>query len=159
MLRLGRRTTGLLGLTLLAMVGTTVPASADTYGAISNVYTGYCLGIWQNSTAPGTNAVQWGCNGNRDQQWHWDGTHLITGDGQCLGIWQGSTGEAANAVQWPCNGNLDQSWYRYTTTINGNFGYEYQNRNSGLCLQPRSTSEGSVVVQLDCGTYSVGVWN
>lgn len=94
---LRRITTVSAGLAVAAGVALAAAPSAAASGwGIRNNNDGLCLGIDQNSTAWGTRAVQWECNGNADQQWTFhsvDGgsSYTLTNDhGLCLGVDNGS---------------------------------------------------------------------
>jgi hypothetical protein len=97
-----------------------VPALGADFGPdeIVNLHSNLCLGILGNMNYQP--AVQWTCNGNADQQWHWGATNpedsdyrqLINDNGSCLGVIGGSPNEGAQVVGWKCLGpsHYDQYW-------------------------------------------------
>ena len=88
-----------------------------------------CLGISGGNR--NASAVQWGCNGNPDQQWHFGAENsqfpgwyqLVngTGAGQCLGVGGGSLSQGAQVVGWDCYGSshLDQYWRPFNAWCSG----------------------------------------
>jgi Ricin-type beta-trefoil lectin domain-like len=118
-----------------------------------------CLGIFHGNR--NASAVQWGCNGNPDQQWHWGNQNstfagwyqLVNDYGQCLGVGGGSLSQGAQVVGWDCYGSshLDQYWKPYNLACSG-FGGPYlpiQNLNSFdmLSVAGDSMAQGANVVQ------------
>jgi hypothetical protein len=142
---------------------------ADDSFPLTNYNSGKCLGTTNGGS--NVNAIQWSCNGNPDQQWHWGDTlggYVIDPNGdfiaayplmngnnnQCLGVLGGSTKEGANVVAWSCNGHDDQYWALdplITCTKNGAAYNPFINLNSGqvLGVSGNSTSNGASAVQWD----------
>lgn len=111
-----------------------IPAASGTFEII-NYVTGYCLGMQGGSSAVGTLAVVWNCNGNPDQQWHVKATNaegfqqFENNSGLCLGVQGGSTAEGANLVGYTCYGTShpDQYWASLDSEASGGpscSGYE-----------------------------------
>jgi hypothetical protein len=126
---------------------------------IFNWNSGLCLGIYQgHHDAP---ALQWGCNGNPDQSWHWGNPdfpgsawyQLVNGDGQCLGVAGGSLSEGARVVGWDCLGpnHPDQYWTPdgNQTGLCGAYSYLDNGNSTGYVLGVggNSTAWGAPVVQ------------
>jgi hypothetical protein len=95
------------------------PGSSGYFGIINAYSDGYCLGIKGGSVTPGTPAVLWNCNGNKDQEWEWgneDGTsgyyQLVNKDNLCLGINGGVDTNGNYLVAYNCLGtnHPDQYW-------------------------------------------------
>ncbi|MFI9811237.1 RICIN domain-containing protein [Saccharothrix variisporea] len=112
----------ILLLTVLATLGL-APAAAHAEAVTGWVYvvntaTRKCLAIPDGTTAVGTKAVQWTCNGRNEQKW------LITGTGRstlrygvnsnlCLAIPGGTTEPFVEPIIWTCSTNTDQLWYGF----------------------------------------------
>jgi len=147
-------------------VGSTPPGTPSSPGAdpgskygppmpfdVFNYNSGLCLGI--SGDANDQPAVQWGCNVNRDQRWHWGSQNssyngwyqLVNANGSCLGVSGGSVSEGAQVVGWSCNGHLDQYW---AAGSSGCGGYvPLFNLNSGYVagVGGNSKTQGADVVQ------------
>jgi hypothetical protein len=133
-----------------------VPAITSAASSeVRNYNSGLCLGISGGNR--NASALQWGCNGNPDQQWHWGNQNstfggwyqLVNGYGQCLGVGGGSLSQGAQVVGWDCYGSshLDQYWRPWNATC---FDYyPLQNLNSFLVMgvAGNSMAQGANVVQ------------
>ncbi|WP_406510541.1 RICIN domain-containing protein [Streptomyces sp. NBC_00212] len=124
-----------------------------------------CLGILNGSSSWGAHAIQWGCNGNDDQKWSFQGAGDIyititnSNDGECLGIDGGSTAQGARAIQWGCNGNDDQKWHMvYNGPQTGT--YRFVNKKSGQCLGilNGSNAQGAEAIQWGCNGRNDQSW-
>lgn len=86
------------------------PGSAR-YFQIVNQNSGLCMDINNANLAPGTDVIQWSCNGANWQKWSYDGaTGLIRSlhdPRYCLDN-SGSYDNGANIVIWTCNGSSNQ---------------------------------------------------
>lgn len=87
-----------------------MPGSAR-YFQIVNQSSGLCMDINNASMAPGTDVIQWSCNGTNWQKWSYDaGTGLIRSlhdPRYCLDN-SGSYDNGANIVIWTCTGSSNQ---------------------------------------------------
>jgi hypothetical protein len=106
-----------------------IPAAGSSTATfeIVNWNSGLCLGIAGGGVD--VQAVQFTCNGNPDQQWHWGNPNsafpawfqLVNGTnvagGVCLGVAGGSVNSDAAIVGWHCLGSNhpDQYWAPITT--------------------------------------------
>jgi hypothetical protein len=132
-------------------------ASALTSGPLHNSASGLCLGIYGNVDTNGEDAIQWGCNGNADQNWSFSsasggGYSLTNGNGKCLGVYASSS----VAIQWDCNGRPDQTWF-----IDNSDGYSARLKNGyGQCLDITSpgSGNGAIAYALACDTSSEQRW-
>jgi hypothetical protein len=128
-----------------------------SFGPIYNAGTGWCLGITGgDDDAP---AIQWNCNGDKDQQWHVGQANsafpsyyqIVNDDNQCLGISGGKTTEDTQAVGWTCLGSshMDQYWYIDLASCDGISDFSLWNLGSEYVLgvQGGSITEGAPVVQ------------
>jgi len=136
-----------------AIAASTGSASATTYAKFENANSHLCLAIPAESTANGTEAIQWSCDSNgTDQLWALDyiGTsnqfHIRNAFSQdCLGIGGSSKEKGQYAIQWPCDGAVDQVWQADSTG-------RLWNVHSQLCLSvpSASTTPGVKVIQWTC---------
>ena len=126
---------------------------------------GMCLGSWLGHRD--TQAIQWSCNHNNDQEWSfqrvgsdkgWGAYYrIVNKDGQCLGINGFSRARGAHGTVWDCNGNADQLWY-YQQGSNGWGGLV--NRNSGMCLGSQNgiKKAGTKQIQWSCNGNPDQLW-
>jgi beta-glucanase (GH16 family) len=116
-------------------------------GQVASGMSGKCLDDFGGSTADGTKADLWDCNGTPAQQWTYSGGTLQTG-GKCLDITGAGTTNGTPAELWDCNGGGNQQW----TAENGTL----VNPASGKCLDDPgfNTTNGT---QLDIWTCDGGV--
>ncbi|WP_035844169.1 RICIN domain-containing protein [Kitasatospora azatica] len=141
-----------------AALATAPSASALTSGALHNSASGLCLGIYGNIDTNGQDAIQWGCNGNADQNWDFTGVgggyyQLQNGNGKCLGVYA----RTSVAIQWDCNGNPDQKW-----SIDSSDGYSARLKNGyGQCLDITSpgSGNGAIAYALACDNSSEQRWH
>jgi hypothetical protein len=144
-----------------AIAAAACPISEDCGSGfhLVNFHSGLCLGITSGlDDAP---AVQWTCNGNPDQLWHWgsplfpnvpdsDLFQLVNGDGECLGVASGSENEGAQIVGWSCLGQAhrDQYWEPGGNSCGGQYT-PLTNAKSGFVLgvTGNSPNVGASIVQ------------
>jgi hypothetical protein len=76
---------------------------------------GWCLGV-ANDAAAGQ-VIQWACDGESDQSWHWGSENgftgyyeLVNGGGDCLGLSGGGTIAGTPVISGQCLGRADQYW-------------------------------------------------
>jgi ricin-type beta-trefoil lectin protein len=127
-----------------------------------NWESGLCLGLAGGSSAPGTDAVLWNCNGHPDQQWSIRSTttnslgfkfdQFESNDGAlCLGVAGGSTAEGAKLVGWTCDGtdHEDQWWRVQPVGCGDQYNDAFQNLKDGWVMgtQGGNLTEGTDVVQ------------
>ena len=158
---------GFFSAAVILSVGLAPTASAAVQAGTTQLVdaNGMCLGSWLGRTD--TQAIQWDCNTNNDQEWSfqwmgsdsgWGSYYRITNnDGQCLGINGASTASGAYGTVWDCNGNNDQLWY-YQQGSNGWGGLV--NRNSKMCLgsQDGSNQPGAWQIQWSCNGNNDQLW-
>lgn len=78
---------------------------------LSNVGTGYCMGLAGTTTLNGTKVVQQICNAATTQQWHQSGRQLVNEySGKCL---DAPTDGGTILQQWDCGSTSqnNQAWY------------------------------------------------
>ncbi|MFJ3162186.1 non-reducing end alpha-L-arabinofuranosidase family hydrolase [Streptomyces kanasensis] len=97
-------------------------------GEIKGVASGRCIDIDGSTTANGTQAQLWDCNGQANQRWtHTPGKQLMIYGNKCLGARANGTGNGTAVVIGDCDGGAGQQWNVNTDgTITG--------VKSGLCL-------------------------
>ncbi|GAA2350248.1 hypothetical protein SVIO_024940 [Streptomyces violaceusniger] len=106
---------------------------------------GRCLDINNSTTANGTQAQLWDCNGGSNQRWtHTAEKQLVVYGNKCLGS-SGQTGNGAPATIWDCSGQADQQW-------NINPDGTITAVQSGLCLDAngQGTANGTKVQLWSC---------
>lgn len=88
--------------------------NGDRY-TFKNHNSGKCLAMPNASTANGTQAIQWTCNGSSEQQWIVDSIGRIrnVNSDKCLADPNSSTTNGTEVVQWTCTTNSDQLWTLY----------------------------------------------
>jgi len=136
-----------------SFVAIPVAGTTSTF-EIVNYASGYCLGIKGGSSTPGTDAVQWNCNGNPDQQWRiratdGDYAQFENNDNLCLGVASGSTAEGANLIAWTCLGtnHPDQYWANIDSSCAGYEPLVNLKSNWVMGTQGGSSAEGTDLVQ------------
>lgn len=118
-------------------------------GAVPSGMSGLCLDALGGSTANGTAADLWTCNGGRAQTWTWNYTgETLSIGGVCLDVIGQNTAPGTKVDLWSCNGGLNQAWRQ---AANG----ELVGVQSGLCLDDPgySTTPGT---QLEIWTCNGG---
>ncbi|MFJ9907414.1 ricin-type beta-trefoil lectin domain protein [Streptomyces sp. NPDC101152] len=106
---------------------------------------GRCLDINNNTTANGTQAQLWDCNGGSNQRFTYTGAkQLVVYGNKCLGVGQ-SAGSGTPAAIWDCSGQADQQW-------NVNPDGTITAVQSGLCLDAvgQGTTNGTKVQLWSC---------
>ncbi|MFH9663382.1 ricin-type beta-trefoil lectin domain protein [Streptomyces sp. NPDC017248] len=109
---------------------------------------GRCLDIANSTTANGTQAQLWDCNGGSNQRWSYtSGKQLVVYGNKCLSA--GAPGQTAGngtpAVIWDCGGQTDQQW-------NINSDGTITAARSGLCLDAsgQGTANGTKTQLWSC---------
>ncbi|GIF74480.1 RICIN domain-containing protein [Asanoa siamensis] len=104
--------------------GTTSPGSVTVVGVASQ----RCVDIPGTTTANGTQAQLWDCNGGANQRWtHTAGRQLTVYGDKCLDASNRGTANGTAAIIWDCNGQSNQQW-------NVNTNGTITSALSGLCL-------------------------
>ncbi|WP_031072313.1 non-reducing end alpha-L-arabinofuranosidase family hydrolase [Streptomyces sp. NRRL S-118] len=86
------------------------PGGAGT-GAIKGVASGRCIDIDGSTTANGTQAQLWDCNGQANQRWTYTaGKQLMIYGNKCLGARANGTGNGTAVVIGDCDGGAGQQW-------------------------------------------------
>ncbi|MFD0635689.1 ricin-type beta-trefoil lectin domain protein [Catenulispora yoronensis] len=95
------------GFGLMATTATTAEAAAS--GAVVG-YQGMCLDDFGGSSANGTKADLYTCNGTPAQQWTVGSNGTLQINGKCLDITGASVSDGALVELWDCNGGGNQVW-------------------------------------------------
>jgi len=127
---------------------------------IVNDATGYCLDVTGASSTEGVQLDAWTCNAGSNQNWTMSAEgngYYVTSqlDGQVMDDSGQSTTSGGKIIQWDPNGGTNQEW---TFTSNGSGFYTIKNVDSGLCLQPASTTDGALMEQITCGSSTGQLW-
>ncbi|MEU2235514.1 ricin-type beta-trefoil lectin domain protein [Streptomyces vietnamensis] len=114
-------------------------------GPVPSGVTGKCLDAFGNSSADGTKAVIWSCDGaDAAQVWTWDNGKLLHA-GKCLDVVGAGTKDGTLVDLWTCNGGSNQQWIPQADGSLKGVG-------SGLCLDDpaASTTDGTQLVVWTC---------
>ncbi|WP_158839634.1 RICIN domain-containing protein [Saccharothrix deserti] len=138
------------------------PVSGTTY-QVSVTKSGKCLDMAAGSTVNGGLVQQWGCSGDKWQQFtlNSSGSGVFTlvnvNSGKCLDIPNGTTQSGVQLQQWSCSGASNQQW---RLTASGSGTYQVINAASGLCLANKdaSTDSGAPIIQESCTANTNKQW-
>jgi beta-galactosidase len=164
----GRALAGIaaLGIALAAGCGTrseppaqpVADAAALTFTAspIRGVQSNRCLDINGQSTANGTQAQLWDCNGGTNQSWTFDSSttrYLVVYGNKCLQASGGGTATGTAVVIGDCTGQAFQQW-------NVDADQTITNVQSGLCMDASGagTANGTRIILWTCGTGTNQRW-
>jgi len=116
---------------------------------------GRCIDIGNSTTANGTQAQLWDCNGGGNQRWTYtSGKQLMVYGNKCLDASGQGTANGTAAVIWDCNGQANQQWnVNSSGTITG--------VQSGLCLDAggTGTANGTKIQLWNCTGGSNQQWS
>ncbi|GAA1222558.1 hypothetical protein GCM10009665_10990 [Kitasatospora nipponensis] len=159
-------TLALLSSALLLAVGSAGTAQADVpldgyYNTMTNLNSGMCASVGNNSTSPGAGLIQYPCDSKANKQFLATGAGTdayffhIRSDGQCLS--PSGPGEHTQVVQLSCSNTDAQVWI---TTSLGNDSYQLKNRATGFCLTAAwgMTNSGQPLDQSTCGAFQGQAW-
>ncbi len=154
----------LLTLTLVAGCGAPPESSAESGAApasltftsspIVGVQSQRCVDINAASTANGTQAQLWDCNGGSNQSWTYGASSTLVVYGtKCLQASGGGTSAGTAAVIGDCTGQTSTQW---SVNADGTI----RNAASGLCLDANGagTANGTKIILWTCGTGSNQRW-
>jgi lysophospholipase L1-like esterase len=129
----------------------TPPGSAPS-GQVRSGITGKCLDVHGGSSANGTPADIWTCNGSAGQTWSAPSDGTLRALGKCLDATARGTANGTKIELWDCNGGTNQQWQ----AVNGG----YRNPASGRCLDDPnlSTADGTQLVLWDCNGGANQKW-
>jgi hypothetical protein len=127
---------------------------------IVNSATGFCLDVTGASSKEGVQLDAWTCNSGSNQNWTMSAEgsgYYVTSqlDGQVMDDSGGSKQSGGAIIQWDANGGTNQQW---TFTSNGSGAYTIKSVDSGLCLQPASTTAGALMEQITCNGSTSQLW-
>ncbi|GII77382.1 alpha-galactosidase [Sphaerisporangium rufum] len=113
-------------------------------GAIKAVASGRCLDA--GSSANGTQAQIWDCNGGTGQQW----TQTASGElrvygNKCLDVNNRGTADGTNVIIWDCNGQNNQQW-----RFNADGSITAVGANKCLDVPNNATANGTKLVIWSC---------
>ncbi|MFC3492920.1 extracellular catalytic domain type 1 short-chain-length polyhydroxyalkanoate depolymerase [Glycomyces rhizosphaerae] len=112
-----------------------------------------CVDI-PGSTANGTQAVLWDCNGNANQRFTRTASGQLRVNGKCLEAQGWGTANGTKAVIWDCTGGANQRW-------NVNSNGTITNVHNGLCLDAMggATANTTPLVLWACSGTSNQSWS
>jgi poly(3-hydroxybutyrate) depolymerase len=115
---------------------------------------GRCVDISNSTTANGTQAQLWDCNGAANQRWtHTAGKQLTIFGNKCLDASAKGTTNGTAVVIWDCNGQTNQQW-------NLNSNGTVTGVQSGLCLDATgvATANGTKIQLWACSGGANQQW-
>ncbi|GII81989.1 alpha-galactosidase [Sphaerisporangium rufum] len=120
------------------------PTPAPGGGAIKGAASGRCLDA--GSSANGTQAQIWDCNGGTGQQW----TQTASGElrvygNKCLDVNNRGTADGTNVIIWDCNGQNNQQW-----RFNADGSITAVGANKCLDVPNNATANGTKLVIWSC---------
>ena len=121
-------------------------------GTIVGGQSGRCVDL--ASTANGTQARLWDCNGGTNQRWTYTASRTLTNGNKCLDASGQGTANGTAAVIWDCHGGTNQQWnLNANGTITG--------VQSGLCLDAsgNATANGTLIHLWSCHGGTNQQWN
>ena len=124
----------------------TQSAATFTNARIIGVQSQRCLDINGNSTANGTQAQLWDCNGGANQAWTYGATQsLLVYGTKCLQASGGASAAGTAVVIGDCTGQASQRW---SVNADGSI----TSGQSGLCMDVNAagTANGSKVILWTC---------
>jgi endo-1,4-beta-xylanase len=123
-------------------------------GELKGAGSGRCVDISNSTTANGTQAQLWDCNGGTNQHWSYtSGKQLTVYGSKCLDASGQGTGNGTAVVIWDCNGQANQQWNLNSNgTITG--------VQSGLCLDAvgAATANGTKIQLYSCSGAGNQKW-
>jgi hypothetical protein len=135
--------------------GTTGGTGGTGTGPIKGVGSGRCVDINNSTTANGTQAQLWDCNGGANQRWTYTASkQLMVYGNKCLDASGQGTSNGTPTVIWDCNGGSNQQWnINANGTITG--------VQSGLCLDASGmgTANGTKIQLWSCTGGSNQQWS
>jgi endo-1,4-beta-xylanase len=123
-------------------------------GELKGAGSGRCVDISNSTTANGTQAQLWDCNGGTNQHWSYtSGKQLTVYGSKCLDASGQGTANGTAVVIWDCNGQANQQWNLNSNgTITG--------VQSGLCLDAvgAATANGTKIQLYSCSGAGNQKW-
>lgn len=118
---------------------------------LRNVGSGQVLDLPGESSAVGTQVIQYPSNGGTNQQWRFsqkDGrTQLVSArSGMVLGVYGGTLNAGQAVVQWTDLGVADQKW-SMNATADGHYTIVNENSRMALSVPGASQDAGAAVIQ------------
>jgi poly(hydroxyalkanoate) depolymerase family esterase len=128
--------------------------SASAGGSIVGAASNRCVDIPNGSTANGTQAVLWDCNGGSNQSFTRTTSNELKVNGKCLEASGWGTANGTQAVVWDCTGGANQRW-------NVNSNGTITNVHNGLCLDAAgaATANGTLLVLWACSGTANQRWS
>jgi len=116
---------------------------------------GTCLDDAEDSSAAGTRAELWSCDGHAAQAWTVEPDGTLRINGQCLQTAGSAMASGTDVVIEPCTGTGTQVWHLYASGA----GVRVKNTAAGLCLADPgdSAASGTALEVLSCGSGDPGL--
>ncbi|MFJ8648601.1 ThuA domain-containing protein [Streptomyces sp. NPDC093546] len=130
----------------------TTPPPTTRTGEVKGV-NGKCLDVAGGSSADGTQAQLWSCNGSAGQKWTLPGDGTVRALSKCLDVSGGGSADGTKIQLWTCNGTGAQKWQaRADGTV--------LNAQSGKCLDAEGATwnDGTRVHLWTCHTGANQKW-
>jgi hypothetical protein len=122
-------------------------------GPVRSGVAGKCLDLPGGTTANGTKAELWTCNGGTNQSWTLPQDNTLRISGKCLDATGAGTANGTLLEIWDCTGGGNQVWQPY----NGG----YRNPASGRCIDDpgATTTDGTHLELWDCNATAAQIWS
>jgi hypothetical protein len=129
------------------------PPPSGGAGPVTSGMSGKCLDDFGGSSANGTIADLWDCNGTAAQNWTVEVDGTLRVEGACMDVTGGGTANGTLVELWGCNGGGNQQWHLTTSG-------QIINPQSGLCLDDpnSSTANGTQLDIWDCNGGTNQKW-
>jgi hypothetical protein len=124
------------------------PPPPPSGGSVTTVLnSNKCLDVRDISQANGAFVQLWDCSGGNNQQWHYDGSHLVVYGNKCLDLTDGNQANGNHMQIWDCvSGNSNQEWL-----LQGNV-LRWAHGNKCMDLTDGSAANGNTIQVWDCFT-------
>ena len=144
-----RQNTGAFATTFQPFTG---GASGGASGPVTSGMAGKCLDDFAATSANGTKADLYSCNGTGAQRWTTASNGTLQTNGKCLDVTGAATGNGALIELWDCNGGANQIWHAQNGAL--------VNPASGRCLDDPgfSTTDGTQLDLWDCNSGTNQKW-
>jgi hypothetical protein len=74
---------------------------------------------------------------------------------KCVEVYNWSTAAGANVDQWTCGGNHANQLWQLVHAVSSAGYQEIRNVNSGMCMEPETSSPGALIVQEPCNASNL----
>lgn len=127
-----------------------------------------CLNLSGNNANDGAALITWTCGADANMKFDLPGftlplpysgrttTLVATHSNKCVDVPNASTAPGTGLLQWDCVAGAPEQDFQFVGTSDG--FYQVKPRNSGLCLDAGSATNGTIVRQQACGSATSQKW-